>query len=302
MTATATESAPTVGPAHQKSFPVRHACRSLLASVTRRLPAFRGLGRMVLAADRLLTNSNEAASYETAAVVNGNGRLVLDLRTWEQKFAFYYGTYESEYLATTSRLFDGGVFYDIGASIGLYTVPMALKCQKFGGHVRAFEPVPQNLRRLEAQLTENSLTDELVKIERLALSDEPGTAMMDLCDDGKPGNAKITGAGQVEVEVTTLDTVWNNRGHEDISFIKIDTEGWDANILAGGKEAVTKCLPNMLIEFNRERMINHGIPLEPAWTFLVDELKYKVLSVDERGKTIEVNEPGDLENLFFVCD
>lgn len=272
----------------------------MLASVTRRLPVFRGLGRFVLAADGILTNSQEPTSYEAAATVNGNGRLILDLRTWEQKFAFYYGTYEPEYLATTSRLFDGGVFYDIGASIGLYTVPMALACRKNGGCVRAFEPVPQNLRRLEAQLSENNLDDKIVHIERIALSNEPGTAMMDLCDDGKPGNAKITGGGQVSVDVTTLDAVWASRGREKIDFIKIDTEGWDAHILEGGKEAVSHCRPAMLIEFNRERMTNHGIALEPAWDFLVNELDYRVFRLDECGAPAQINDAGDFENLFFV--
>ena len=281
---------------------MRSVLRRSLASVTRRLPVFRGLGRMVLAADRVLTRTDEPGSYETAALVNGTGRLILDLRTWEQKFAFYYGTYEPEFLAATARLFDGGIFYDIGASIGLYTVPMALTCRRNGGHVRAFEPVPQNLRRLEAQLAENELDDQLVRIERLALSNEPGTAMMDLCDDGKPGNAKITGGGDVSVEVTTLDTVWADRGHEDVNFIKIDTEGWDANILAGGRETVSQCRPSMLIEFNRERMTNHGIALEPAWSFLVDELSYRVFEISEAGVINEVSEPGDLENLFFVQD
>ena len=296
MTAThpATESRPV------KTFPIRAALRGTLASVTRRLPTFKGLGRAVLAADRILTRCDEPGSYETAALVNGTGRLILDLRTWEQKFAFYYGTYEPEFLAATARLFDRGIFYDIGASIGLYTVPMALACRKNGGYVRAFEPVPQNLRRLEAQLVENSLNDEFVKIERVALSNKPGTAMMDLCDDGKPGNAKITGAGEVSVEVTTLDSVWADRGHEEFNFMKIDTEGWDANILEGGREAVSKCRPSMLIEFNRERMTNHGIALEPAWTFLVDELKYRVFQVTEAGSVLEVSEPGNLENLFFV--
>ncbi|MEQ9411990.1 MAG: FkbM family methyltransferase [Fuerstiella sp.] len=284
----------------RQAFPVRAAIRRTVAAVTRRLPSVRGLGRLVLAADRLLTDSDDPASFEVSACVNGHGHLILDLRTWEQKFAFYYGTYEPELIAATGRLFCGGVFYDIGASIGLYAVPMALTCQQHGGYVRAFEPVPQNRQRLEGQIAENSLSTDLVRMENVALGSESGTAMMDLCDDGKPGNAKITGGGQVSVEVTTLDAVWAAREHEHIDFIKIDTEGWDARILAGGKAAIRKCRPNMLIEFNRERMTNHGIPLAPAWTFLVDEMDYHVFSVSERGSVSQVHEPGDLENLFFV--
>lgn len=300
MTATGPDHFPASTLPETNAYPIRTSIRNGLAAVTRRLPVFTGQGRLVLAADRVLTNSNDPASYETVAIVNETGRLVLDLRNWEQKFAFYYGTYESEYVAATTRLFNGGIFYDIGASIGLYTVPMALTCRKSGGHVRAFEPVPQNLHRLEAQLVENQLGDDLVQIERMALSNEPGTAMMNLCDSGKPGNAKITGAGQVRVEVSTLDAIWADRGCEHIEFIKIDTEGWDAKILDGGRECVSRCQPSLLIEFNRERMTNHGIPLTPAWEFLVGELNYRVFRLSEPGVPLEIYEPDDWENLFFV--
>ncbi|EMI17905.1 FkbM family methyltransferase [Rhodopirellula maiorica SM1] len=261
----------------------------------------RGLGRCILAVDKLLTNENDPASYEATTMVNGGNRLILDLRTWEQKFAFYYGTYEPELVGATTRLFTGGVFYDIGASIGIYAVTMANVCKAHCGYVRAFEPVPTNLRRLEAQISENELGEELIQIERIALSNEPGTAMMDLCDDGKPGNAKITSSGQVSVEVTLLDNIWAKRNREPVDFVKIDTEGWDANIITGGREMIRECRPNLLVEFNRERMTNHGIPLDPAWEFLVGEMKYRVFYLDEQtGVVEEVQQPGDLENLFFV--
>jgi FkbM family methyltransferase len=253
-----------------------------------------------MAADRWLTDENDPASYETAALVNGNNRLILDLRSWEQKFAFYYGTYEPELIEKTATIFTGGVFYDIGASIGLYSVAMANICRHGGGYVRAFEPVPQNLRRLEAQIAENELGEEWIRIERIALSDEPGTANMVLCDDGKPGNAKITSSGEVSVEVTLLDKVWAERDYEQVDFVKIDTEGWDAKIIDGGKQMIRKCRPNMLVEFNRERMTNHGIPLDPAWDFLTGEMQYGVFDLDDSGRAVEVTAPADLENLFFV--
>lgn len=301
MSDTIHESGPVSTPRTISVYTVQSAVRRILAAITRRLPAFRGLGRFVLAADRILTNENDPVSYETVATVNGTGRLVLDLRNREQKFVFYYGTYEPEHLAAMERLINGGgVIYDIGASIGLYSVPMALACRKNGGHVRAFEPVPQNLHRLDAQLVENGLGDDLIQIERVALSNEPGTATMNLCDSGKPGNAKITGAGQVRVEVSTLDAIWAERGCEHIEFIKIDTEGWDAKILEGGRKCVSRCRPGLLIEFNRERMTNHGIPLMPAWMFLVGELNYRVFRLSESGVPLEVHEPGEWENLFFV--
>jgi FkbM family methyltransferase len=282
----------------RRVFSVRSVLRKALASVTRRIPPVRGLGRCILAADRLLTNSDELSSYEVLAHVNGM-RLILDLRAWEQKFAFYYGTYETDLMSITRQLFRGGIFYDVGASIGLYSIPMAAVCQRSGGYVRAFEPVPQNLRRLEAQIVENTLS-EWLHVEGIALSDQMGAATMELCDKGKPGNAKITGDGSVQVEVTTLDEVWKRCDCELIEFIKIDTEGWDAKIIEGGEAAIRHCRPNLLVEFNRERMNNNGIAIEPAWDFLVGEMSYKVFHLNHQNRLLLVVEPADLENLFFV--
>ena len=285
---------------------LQHNLRGCVASLTRRLPPVRGLGRCVLAVDKWLTDANDPASYEIAANVNGNNRLILDLRSWEQKFAFYYGTYEPDFIDVTRRLFRGGIFYDIGASIGIFSVTMANICreQQAGeqpSHVRAFEPVPANLRRLEAQITENDFDDDLIRVEKIALSDAPGTAMMDLCDGGKPGNAKITSSGEVSVEVTLLDKVWAERDREPVEFVKIDTEGWDAKIIAGGREMIRTCRPNLLIEFNRERMTNHHIPIDSAWQFLTREMQYHVFRIDEHTRRpVELSDPGDHENLFFV--
>jgi FkbM family methyltransferase len=183
----------------------------------------------------------------------------------------------------------------------MYSITMANICRRTSGYVRAFEPVPTNLDRLQSQIELNQLGEGLIHVEKIALSDEPGSAKMDLCDGASPGNAKITGGGQVSVEVKRLDQVWKNRDCEDVDFMKIDTEGWDAKIIAGGAELIRHCRPNMLIEFNRERMTNHDIPIEPAWQMLVDGLEYRVFRLDESsGRPIEISVPDDHENLFFV--
>jgi FkbM family methyltransferase len=279
----------------------RHVARSLLAGAIRRTPKFRGLGRCVLAMDGWLTCPNDPGCYETEAVVNGDCRLLLDLRNWEQKFAFYYGTLEAELIAAVKQHFTGGIFYDIGASIGLYSVAFGRLCRQRGGYVRAIEPMPANRQRLAEQLARNGLDASLVRIEQLALGEKDTIASMKLVDAGKPGNAKIAADGDVSVKVTTLDSLWHRCECEPISFIKIDTEGWDAKIIDGGREAIATCRPNMLVEFNRERMRNNGIPLEPCWQFLVNELHYSVWRLDRRGNMIAVSRPQEHENLLFLC-
>jgi hypothetical protein len=106
--------------------------------------------------------------------------------------------------------------------------------------------------------------------------------------------------GDVQVRVTTLDALWEENGREDIGFVKIDTEGWDAKVILGGQQALRHSRPPMLVEFNRERMRNHHIPLAPCWEFLCGELQYAAHTLSRAGNLEPVSQPGDLENLFFL--
>jgi FkbM family methyltransferase len=279
----------------------RTQCRVAVAGVTRCLPLFRGLGRVVLWIDRGLTSTTDPTAYLATAEINRGCRLNLDLRGWEQKFAYYYGRWEGEYIAAVRRHYTAGVFYDVGASIGLYATTFGRIAKSRGSYLRAFEPMPPNLERLRSQLSLNDLTDREVRIEPVALGDGPGEVQVTLVDDGRPGNAKVVAAGGVKVPVTTLDTVWEQNGREPVGFLKIDTEGWDAKILAGARSMITTCRPNLLIEFNRERMHNLQIPLDPVWTWLVRELGYQPYRLDEQSREIPVTDPGDWENLLFVA-
>jgi len=173
-------------------------------------------------------------------------------------------------------------------------------CQQRGTYLRSIEPVPTNVRRLRDNLAINNLDAENVRIEEVALAETDGWAEMVICDPGKPGNAKIVGAGDYRVPVTSVDSLWNSRDRESIGFMKIDVEGWDVMVVEGGREAIRVCRPNMLIEFNRERMSNNDLALAPCWDFLTRELGYRVLRLDNRNRLVTVRDPGAHENLLFL--
>jgi len=275
-------------------------CRASISALTRRLPEFRGLGRFVLQMDSWLTSQMSEHSYMAIADVNGGCRLLLDIRGWEQKFAFYYGRWEDTLISSVKRHFDHDVFYDVGASIGLYSTTFGIVCRDRNTYVRAFEPVPTNLARLRQQLSLNGLNESLVRIEATALGEKAGSVNVRLTDSDRAGNAKVVSEGGVVVPMATLDRIWESHYREPVGFIKIDTEGWDCKILAGGRELLRICRPNLLVEFNRERMRNLQIPMDETWRFLLDELNYKCFRVDRGGNEIPIDDFGDWENLLFL--
>jgi hypothetical protein len=118
--------------------------------------------------------------------------------------------------------------------------------------------------------------------------------------DGLPGNAKVVHQGGVEVPVRTLDSVWIENGREEVGFIKIDTEGFDGQVLLGATLLLQQCRPNLLVEFNRERMNNLGFSFAEIWTWLTEELEYLAFEVKSRGSLVPVQIPGGLENILFI--
>ncbi len=276
--------------------------QGLLSTITRRLPHVRGLGRCIMAADALFASRASPQSALLLATVNDGCRIMVDGRVLEQKFAFYYGEWECELIRAAIQHHREGAFYDVGGSIGLYAVAVGRHCRSTQGVVRTFEPFPANLERLRQNLTLNDLTEEHVKVHATALNNEPGTLRVALVADGLPGNAKVVHQGGVEVPVRTLDSVWIENGREEVGFIKIDTEGYDGQVLLGAVSLLTQCRPNLLVEFNRERMKNLGFSFSSIWTWLTNELGYEAFEVHADGSTHRIDDPGDRENLLMISN
>ena len=279
---------------------MQNSSQRFIKKLVRCLPRFRGLGRCILAADSLFGAKSDGASSLLLATVNGDCRLVVDGRVLEQKFAFYYGEWESELILAAIQQYHRGAFYDVGGSIGLYAVALGRHCRAAKGFVRTFEPFPANLERLRDNLKLNQLTDREVKVHATALNNAPGVLRVALVADGLPGNAKVVQQGGVEVPVRTLDEIWIENDREDVGFIKIDTEGFDGQVLLGATLLLQQCRPNMLVEFNRERMTNLGFSFAEIWRWLTEELEYLAYEVKPRGSLVPVKNPGELENMLFI--
>jgi FkbM family methyltransferase len=273
--------------------------RTLLANVSAALPDFKGKGRLVLAFDRMLTDPSAECSYLVEREINRSHRMRLDLRGWEQKFAYYYGEHDRRFIDLVKTHFERGAFFDVGASIGHYAASLGQLCRERGSKLVAFEPVPENVSRLKENVALNGL-QSTVEVLNTAVGLEAGHVRMSLTEPlAGPGNAKIRPDGEVEVPVSTLDALWKQLGELPVGFVKIDTEGWDADIIMGSQELLRECRPRIFAEFNRERMRNNHKPLLPCWRFLTEELHYQCYRL--AGRTLErLTDPGEHENLLFL--
>jgi FkbM family methyltransferase len=154
----------------------------------------------------------------------------------------------SSYIAPDS------IVLDIGAALGLWTVPLARAAAACGSELWAFEPFPGNHGWLESNIAANSLNN--VTVQRFALGQQAGTAFMTV-EDGGSGNAAIRKAedGDSEVPVRALDSF---AFPAPVSAVKIDVEGYELQVLRGASALLERHRPVILGEFNASWLEKRG--------------------------------------------
>lgn len=157
--------------------------------------------------------------------------------------ALYLGLAEYDDMTFALRyLRPGDAFVDVGANIGYYSL---LASRANGGSpVLALEPHP----RASERLTENAALNffDNIRVRAVAAGEDEGFAELTtgLVDEnhivfGDRGMNPTT-----RVPVVTLDAELGRQRIEltSVALVKIDTEGFEANVLAGS-QALLDCVP-----------------------------------------------------------
>jgi FkbM family methyltransferase len=157
-----------------------------------------------------------------------------------QRFHRRGSIYEAEELALIAENYKGGVFVDVGANIGNHAIYVAklLNAPK----VIAFEPVPLSADLFDINVALNGCSDRVV-LHRVGLSDEPTRANPVSVMHNLGGTRLAAGDGPIEI-VRGDDVL----ASENVSFIKIDTEGYELKVLAGLKGLLERCRPILFVE------------------------------------------------------
>lgn len=164
---------------------------------------------------------------------------------------------ERDLVGRTLRV--GDTFIDVGAHVGLYAI-LAGHLVGGTGTVIAVEPNPVTYDTLERNVARHRL-DHVVRCERIALSDRQGTADLHiptprLAAWTSLGSPSVGVARTVTVETTTLDALL---GGLTPFMLKLDVEGWERQVLAGGRRAlVGENAPHLLVEFSDTRAEGSG--------------------------------------------
>jgi FkbM family methyltransferase len=137
--------------------------------------------------------------------------------------------YEARVLEHIKRKGFDGTAVDVGAHVGNHALWLAVVC---GLEVHAFEPRPDVCRQLRANV---ELNQAAVSVHELALG-------------GKQGTAQHVGKGQLAPEGPIAVMPLDSFALPDVSLVKIDVEGMEAEVLDGARETIARWRPLLYVE------------------------------------------------------
>jgi FkbM family methyltransferase len=212
---------------------------------------------------------------------------------------FFRGSYSGSQLELLQRLLPPeGVFIDVGANQGEFTVTAALIAPR--GRVLAFEPVAKYRSRLQVNIELNGFSH--VTVFPFGLGDEIGTlpiydskqAFSDgTRHEGLPTLFKTTQRNSFRetVDIRRLDDIILESDLQRIDVIKLDIEGAEFFALKGAVKSLKRFRPKLILEIGQETCKAAGYAPEELLSWLL-ERGYHVETVEEAGRTCPLQDSG----------
>lgn len=148
------------------------------------------------------------------------------------------GTYEPAVVSYVVQHLRAGTLWDIGAHTG-YVSLIALRA---GGTAVAIEANPLNAERIHGALERNGFTASVVQT---AVGEREGRARLSVAGDSSTGRIADEGCA---VPMSTLDAL--RRTLPAPTIVKIDVEGYEAQVLAGGRRVLDGDEPIVIVELH----------------------------------------------------
>jgi FkbM family methyltransferase len=131
-------------------------------------------------------------------------------------------------------------FVDVGANVGIWSLPMTQHFKK----VISYEPSKQNIECIKANIPNG------IELREKAVADFNGEAKFHQagknCGDGKLCREGVKST--YTVPVVKLD----DENLENVDMVKIDTQGWELDVLKGMSNLINSQQPWIMIEINED--------------------------------------------------
>jgi FkbM family methyltransferase len=190
---------------------------------------------------------------------------------------------------------ESDVFVDVGANVGVYTV---IAGAAVGCACHSFEPVPATFASLLDNVHLNDVAGR-VTCSNAALGRAPGSLRM-TTGLGPMNHVAVGGAHAVEVPVRTLDEQPLGPAPR---VVKIDVEGWETEVVAGGMAALSDPGTMAIVMELNGSGDRYGFD-EAALHARILSLGYHTVAYDSVARTLspQGGGPGSSDTLLYVRD
>jgi FkbM family methyltransferase len=223
----------------------------------------------------------------------------IPLEMWSGR---YFEKQELEFIV--GRLQPGMTFVDVGANVGLFSIPAAKKVKH--GNVYAFEPATWTFERLAKNAHLNNVRN-LVSL-RSAVGDYTGEAILQINAPGKDGLNTIGKPTHEDSEVvntervpiTTLDEflIQNSISHVDV--MKIDVEGAELFVFRGAAKLLGR--PDAPLILYESGCLTKGFSYHPVETmWLLERHGYSFFVIDSRTGQISIPPSGRAYDAMVIA-
>ncbi len=195
----------------------------------------------------------------------------------------------------------GGVFVDIGANIGWYSL-VAGTVLGPNGLIYAIEPEPKNLELLEINLHRACSTP--FKILPFAIGEESSSAELFLSADNFGDHSllqkgyKTSTREKVEIEIRRLDELLSTEEFLQVQLLKMDTQGYEPRILSSLTSLLKTHRPPMMVEFSPSHIYECGSSPFEIFAFLENHHYLPLHIHDDAPAGQSAVTPLSIEGLF----
>lgn len=202
---------------------------------------------------------------------------------------------------STVKLFSlcdkNSVVFDVGVNIGWTALHMAKICEE--GAVYGFEPDKKNYQSFQQNLDRNSQIKNLT-VYHSALGASKGLVDITVIEPSNRGGNHISvntsHSRPGEIELNKLDDYTQKLSLKKIDLIKIDTEGYELQVLIGAKNSLLQFNPTLYIEVNNDNLRRQGDSAAQLFKFLV-LLGYEKFINSATGEVVDLMD--NFENCHF---
>lgn len=239
--------------------------------------------------------------FETA--IEGDIRINTSLSDHIEAQLFWQGFQEADQgvlRLIKKHLSPDGVFIDIGANIGSFTLVAAKIARR--GKIHAFEPSAHHFSRLSENIALNGFDN--VTLNMKGLNDRARTATLFL--PRTQGRMNNSGAASLystdmdndlqvteEIELILLDDYVSSHCIDRVDLVKIDIEGAEFNALKGAINTLEKFRPIVLMELDLYSLEKAGCSPAEILDFWKG-MNYLAGRIEVSGETIPIRGEKDL--------